>query len=257
MPTGAINAGFTKCVVDEVPKIEDISPDGAGNYKWYSGQWYFKKAPALGRYSNVSDGLQIRLGGDLTSARRDMTPGALPLLPGSDGFYVEFETSLSSNDRDHWPALWIMPIEHNNRQEDSYPGDPEKFERWMELDVDEGGFGPGITGTVLSWSGQWTGPGSYTRLMNKNNVSKEPLNRTKRHTFGASFDPRKLEVIWWLDGKRMHSAVAPHVPNVARLQSFYLIMGATSHKQFLDFSMVVHRVRVYSRPESPLEAKGC
>lgn len=47
----------------------------------------------------------------------------------------------------------------------------------MELDVDEGGFGPGLTGTVHSSEGVWP---KYKHLQNPNNVRKEPLDRSKQ-----------------------------------------------------------------------------
>jgi hypothetical protein len=46
--------------------------------------------------------------------------------------------------------------------------DSPGFERWMELDVDEGGFGPGLLGTVHSWSG--IAP-NYTNISGPNNYN--------------------------------------------------------------------------------------
>jgi len=192
--------------------------------------------------------LALSLGGDLVSAPRDLkTPGLLPALPGDTGFYVEFDVRLSDNDPDHWPAVWLMPFEHNGRQEDHYSGDPKGFERFMELDVDEGGFGPGLTGTVHSSEGIWP---KYKHVQNPNNVRKEPIDRSVTHTFGASYDPRTQTATWWLDGVRQMSATAPYVPEIAAQQRFYLIVSAQSHSQQKDYRMFLSRVRAFVPPVS-------
>jgi hypothetical protein len=51
-----------------------------------------------------------------------------------------------------------MPVEHNRKMLDSYPGDPAGFERWMELDVDEGGIGPAPIELLKRVSVQWRCP---------------------------------------------------------------------------------------------------
>ena len=197
------------------------------------------------------------LGGDLVStAPGDMKgDGLLPLLPGADGFYVEFDVKLTSNDQDHWPAVWLMPIEHNGRQEDSpaggqrsEPGDPMKFERWMELDVDEGGFGPGLTGTVHNWTGVYP---KYLSTQNRNNVVNATLDRTVYHTYGASYDPKTETVAWWLDGVKLIET-AEDVPTIAARQKFYLIVSCQSHlgvDKGDDYLMFVRRVRAYVPPK--------
>ncbi len=58
--------------------------------------------------------------------------GKIPYLSGEKGFYVEFTYRISSNDRDCFPAVWLMPIEHNARKNDQYAGDEKGYERWME-----------------------------------------------------------------------------------------------------------------------------
>ena len=130
----------------------------------------------------------IGLGGDLVSAPHDFSTGKLPLLPGRDGFYVEFEYWLSDSDPDHFPAVWLMPAEHNGARQDHYAGDPPGYERWMELDVDEGGFGSGLTGTVHSHYGIYEQ--KYQHIQSTNNVSRVALDRTKKHTFGTATIPR-------------------------------------------------------------------
>ena len=252
VPPGALALGFTKCIIDERPCVADIAPGQNGGFKWFSGQWYSSTPPSLDHYRMVDGTLALQLDGDLVSAPRDFSsPGRLPELPGDKGFYVEFGVRLSDNDPDHWPAVWLMPWEHNGKQEDHYEGDPKGFERFMELDVDEGGFGPGLTGTVHSSEGIWP---HYRHIQNPNNVSKVPLDRSQWHTFGASYDPATKTATWWVDGVRQMSATSPYVPDIAAKQRFYLILGAQSHGKNKDYLMFVRSVRAFVPPNSPLPA---
>lgn len=242
IPAGAAAAGYVKCLFDVKPTVADISPDQKGVFAWYSGQWY-SEAPPMSKYSMTNGVLTLEQGGDLTSYPPDFShPGKLSTLSGRTGFYVEFEVSLSSNDPDHFPAVWLMPIEKNGKKEDIYPGSPDQFERWMELDVDEGGFGPGTTSTVHNCWGIYP---DYHHLQNGNNVSKASLDRTQKHRFGASYDPKTATVCWWLDDRLIASATAPYVPTIAVKQNFYLIMGAQTHKEKKPYQMFVYSVRAY------------
>ena len=209
-----------------------------------------ERGPSLDHYSTKDGVLVLSLGGDLVSTPRDFSAGKLPLLPGADGFYVEFDVRLSDNDPDYFPAVWLMPAEHNGKQEDHYAGDPPGYERWMELDIDEGGFGPGLTGTVHSWSGIWEQ--GYHNVQNPNNVSVVPIDRSKTHTYGASYDPLHQSVSWWVDGAEQMSAGPPHVPAIATKQRFYLIISAQSHGKQRPYSMFVSGVRAYVPPSSSL-----
>ena len=252
IPPGAAVLGYTKCVINERPHVADIAPGKNGPYKWFSGHWYSPKGPSLDRYEMDMGVLALKQGGNLVSAPRDFSmPGQLPALPGDKGFYVEFDVQLSDTHPDHWPAVWLMPWEHNGLREDRYEGDPKGFERWMELDVDEGGFGPGLTGTVHSWTGIYP---QYQHVQNPNNVRKEPLDRSQKHTFGASYDPLTKTVTWWVDGKRQMSATEPYVPDIASRQRFYLIISAQSKGKNIDYRMLVSGVRAYVPEYSPLPA---
>jgi hypothetical protein len=255
VPPGAAALGYTKCVIDERPTAADIAPGKSGDFKWFSGQWYAGEGPSLDHYRTLDGVLVLSLGGDLVSTSRDFTGGKLPLLPGSDGFYVEFEVRLSDNDPDHWPALWLMPAEHNARLEDHYEGDPPGYERFMEFDIDEGGFGPGLTGTVHSSSGVWSQEHGYPEhAQNPNNVSDTPLDRSQWHTFGGSYDPTQRKVTWWVDGVEQMSAGAPYVPEVAAKQHFYLIISSQTHGANRPYDMFVRAVRAYVPPTSQLPA---
>lgn len=242
VPAAARALGFTRAVIDVCPQATDISPDGQGSFKLYNGvMWDSARAP-LDAYRSVPDGLAMKLNGGLATWSPVGAPGELPTLPGDKGFFVEFEAYLSSNERDHWPALWLMPREHNLSQGDVYPGDPKDFQRWMELDVDEGGFTTGWLGTVHSWTGIWP----------KHQTERSPhweigpvLDRRQPHTFSASFEPKTLKVTWWMDGKKMSEAGPPAVPKIARQQNFYLLMNAQTHGKNIPYEMVVRRFRAF------------
>jgi hypothetical protein len=250
-PPGASAVGCSNRIINEHPVAADIAPGGSGNYKWFSGQWY-AKPPSLDHYTTTNGVLTLSLGGDLVSVPRDFSPGILPTLPGDQGFYVEFDVRLSDNDPDHFPAVWLMPVEHNQKMLDVYPSDPAGFERWMELDGDEGGFGPGLTGTVHDWRGIYP---NLQHSQNPNNVSNTPLDRAYKHSFGVSFDPAHKRATWWVDGVKQHSAEPPYVPAVGVRQHFYLILSAQSHGKQLPYSMSVSGVRAYVPPSSTLPPK--
>ena len=250
VPPGAAELGYSKQVINEHPAVSDIAPGRNGNYKWFSGQWYNKTSPSPDHYTTNQGVLTLSLDGDLSSAPLDFSESVLPALPGDKGFYAEFEVQLSDNDPDHWPAVWLMPVEHDNKQRDSSPPDPPGFERWMELDVDEGGFGPGLLGTVIDWKGIWP---HYERTLNENHFSKIPLDRTQKHIFGASYDPVQGRVTWWVDGARQMSAQT--VSAVAAHQHFYLILSAQTHGKQKPYTMMVSAVRAFVSPDSPLPAK--
>lgn len=252
IPHGASTLHYTKCVIDEHPTAADIAPDKNGSYKWFSGHWSIKVPATPDHYQTVNGALVISLGGEIAGVPRDFSAGLLPLLSGANGFYVEFDVQLSDNDPDHFPAVWLMPAEHNGKKVDHYQGDPDGFERWLELDVDEGGLGRGMTGTVHSWSGIYP---AYKSEQNPNNHSPVMLIRNHKHTFGASYDPTHQQVTWWLDGARQWFAKAPYVPDVASRQSYYLIISAQTHGAQKPYTMTITGVRAYVPPSSPLPAK--
>jgi hypothetical protein len=265
VPPGAAQLGYSQCVYDERPKFADIAPGKTGTYKWFRGACWSSTsaiAPAT-NYTDTGGILTLLQKGDgksptIVGAPHDFNGGVFPGLPGDRGFYVEFEVRLSANDPDHWPAVWLMPQEHNggNGQplQDVYPGDPPGYERWMELDVDEGGFRPGPMGSVISWWGTWT-PGYDKITCNSwsSPRSSTALDRTEWHTFGASYDPHNSRVTWWLDGVKYftadNSVLAGCVPAVAKLQNFYPIIGAQTHGAKKPYSMYVRRVRAFVPPQ--------
>ncbi len=247
IPPGALFCGCTRLVINDKPNAKEVSPTGNGLYSWYSGEWYMSPKPAINLYKTEHGVLAIQLGGTLVSTPNTWSSGRLPLLSGAHSFYVEFRVWLSDNNGDHWPAVWLMPAEHNaNRLADHYVSDPPGVEQWMELDVDEGGFGPGLTGTVHSW--RWSPKRHYLNNQNPNNELVTPINRANSHWFGCSYNSKKATVTWWLDNRQQMSAGAPYVPHIATDQHFYLILDAASHGKNIPYTMYVSQVRAFVPP---------
>jgi hypothetical protein len=240
LPTGAAGAIFGQCVINEQPKLAEIAPGQTGKYKWFSGQWYSKQKPARDLYSEKDGILRLSLGGCLVSAPNDFGPGLLPVLRGAKGFYVEFEISLSDEDADHFPAVWLMPVEHNREKDDVYGGDPTEFERWIEFDVDEGGSVLGYGGAVHVWQGIYPAYQRVTQI----NPTVVKIDRTKFHRYGLCYTPSSQEITWWLDDQKQY-ALQADIHKVAQLQNFYLIISAQHHGLGHPYQISVKSIRAY------------
>jgi hypothetical protein len=253
VPQGAAALGYNKKIIDLIPTTQDIAPGRTGNYALFEGMFYDPTPPDKSPFSMENGVLKLPLGKSVATQSRISTQGTLPYLNGSTGFYVEFDVRLSNNHRDHWPAVWVMPQEHNIRGDDHEAGDPPGYERWMELDVDEGGFGPGTLSSVLDWQGMFDHrDGQYWRDYPANRIrgnvvtnfaAKDYLDRTKRHSFGASYHPGSRAIQWYLDDTLIFKASAPAV---ASQHQYYMIAGAQSHGAKVPYDMFLHRIRAYS-----------
>jgi len=243
VPAGAAQVGAQQLLFRDCPQIAEVDFTGRGdNRKYYNGL-YFTRPRHRSLYDQTDEGLVLKRGGVVATVKMTSYPGQFPLMSGARPFYIEVQASTSSNDRDNFPAIWLMPIEHNLRLEDVYPPDPKGYERWFELDIDEGGFGPGGHHTAISWSGIHP---NYKKIQNPNPTSTVPLDRTQPNVFGVSYDPATLTVRWWLNGKQVLEAGPPAVPEIARRQNFYLIVSAQSHRQISDYHMTFMGVRAYA-----------
>ncbi len=252
-PPGALQVGARQALFRDCPRLGDVDFTGkADGYKYHSGVSFAPlKGPSL--YGPADDGVVLKRGGLLATAKATAHPGQFPLLRGDRPFYIEAQVAISSNDRDNFPAVWLMPIEHNPRMEDVYEGDPKGFERWFELDIDEGGFGPGGHHTAISWSGIYP---NYKKIQNPNPTSKEPLDRTQANVFGVSYSPDTLSVRWWLNGRPVLEASHPYVPEIARRQNFYLIVSAQSHKNISDYTLKFMGVRAFAGEATPVRGEA-
>lgn len=265
-PEGATQVGALQPLFRDCPRLDDVDFTGrADGRKYYSGVYSTPHQPKdRSLYAQADDGVVMQRGGVLSTVKMTAHPGQFPLLSGARPFYIEAQVATSSNHKDNFPAIWLMPIEHNLRMEDVYEGDPKSFERWFELDIDEGGFGPGGHHTAISWSGIWP---NYKKIQNPNPTSKVPLDRTQPNVFGVSYSPDTLTVRWWLNGKQVLEAAHPHVPEIARRQNFYLIVSAQSHKNISHYQMKLMGVRAFvgdavqkgggtATPTTPSRTKG-
>jgi hypothetical protein len=276
VPLGASLLGYTKRVISEYPTLDDIGFDNIGNFKWFNGEGYRYSIPRS-RYKMVNGFLSLEsgttatgIGGDIVTVGKDFKPGKIPLLAGKYGFYVEFEISVTESNADTFPSVWLMPVERNNvpgsagvddYYPDLYPSDPMGYERYMELDIDEGylPFYTGNLGTVLSWECTTIYPDvkGCTQLNNKDTYTSPAIDRTQRHIFGASYDPLTRTVTWYVDGKFDHAASGAVVPVVAARQNFYLCVanqrpGVPPPYEQPPYSMYFHAVRAFVPEASPL-----
>lgn len=247
LPPHAERLGFTHQLINEKPQSADISFISSSTARWFNGTWYTKNPPSRFSYGDKNQHLTLSLGGNISSAFPTTGVGLIPLLPGSSGFYIEFTSKISSNNPDHWPALWLLPIEHNGRQDDRFPDDNYENEHWMEFDIDEGGFGRNITGSVHAWSGNFP---KYKRISNQHKNFKKTLNRTHFHKFALSFEPDANLVSWYLDDKLMQIAGPPAISKYGKQHNYYIIISAQSHKMNIPYTMEVSSIRAYTKPGS-------
>lgn len=262
-PKGASDLNYNTKVIDFAPTVNNIAPGRDGAYALFDGMFYSSTPPNKNPYYMDNGALVIPMGNGLCTQTRDSTAGTLPYLSGATGFYVEFEVHLSDNNPDYWPAVWLMPTEHNLAvpQGDVYPGDPAHYERWMELDIDEGGFTPTTLSSVVDWQGvfdpknnqYWrdypvdTVPGNIvTNTVNTPSGIVSPvtyLDRTQPHRFGASFDPVTVSCRFYLDDMLIFKCAAPPI---GLKQHFYMIANANTHGQNLNYAMYLHNIRAYT-----------
>lgn len=239
-PKQANQKGQTKAIIAFCPTIKDISIGSDSTHKLYSGQWYMRSSPDMSHYSQTSEGLNITLGGSLSTVNVHSQPGSLPLISGANGFYIEFIAKIDNNSNDHWPALWLNPVEHNANENDRYVSFGQNYQHWMELDVDEGGFQDGMFGTVIEWYGNHP---NYHKRQNTHPKQSLIIDRTQFHTFSAFYDPKMNSVTWWLDNNFYNKSSAPMIGSKL---NYYIIMSAQSHGRNIPYKLTVKRVRVFT-----------
>jgi hypothetical protein len=235
-PPGATALGYGTLVFCLEPTTADISYTSAGATSLYSGQWYDTMPPDSTYYSMENGTLAIALGGGVTTQRQSSQQGTLPYLVAGNGFYVEFAVTLSDNDSDHWPAVWLMPQEHNDKQSDHLSTDPAGYERWMEVDCDEGGFYAGSLNSLINWQGIYP---NYTNTTWNDEGKLPALDRTTEHVFGVSYDPVGQMAAYWLDGASVYSHSTSTIPAIVNTYHYYLIAGAQTHGANKPYEMLV------------------
>lgn len=254
-PPGAASLGYVRLVFCVTPSVADISVSNTDTgSKLYRGKWYSTVAPPMSMFSKTNAGLDIQNNAGLMTETVKSKAGALPLLPASAGFYVEFAERLSDNDPDHFPAVWLMPQEHDLALSDHMAGDPAGFERWMELDVDEGGFNAGHHGAMIYWSGKSP---NYQKVNHSNDArSTYGMDRTQEHVFGLSYDPVVKQVAWWVDGAAVGSVSSADVPDIVNTHHYFLLMNNQNHGLNHPYTMTVTHFSAWSHGELPKAPTG-
>ena len=254
-PPGAQSLGYNRLVFCVTPTVNDIDNTWTtSSAKLYSGSWYDKNPPPIGPYVMSGKTLVITAGGGVSTQTHRSTQGALPLLLAGAGFYVEFAEWLSDNDADHWPAVWLMPQEHDGKRHDYMPGDPPGSERFMELDADEGGFNPGHHGAMIYWSGTW--PNYQKQQQGNDPRSTFGMDRTQQHIFGLSYDPAGKKVTWWVDGVNVGNASTETVPSIVNSYHYYLNINHQTHKLNHPYMMYIAYFSAWSKAVPPKPPAG-
>ncbi len=175
IPAGAATYGYGKNAYTMFPTLADIGFSGStnGQYKLYSGYASYGSQPNNTAYSTSNGQLQCLYQGagaqnglltlyPYATAPLSQNYGQLLLLLAGRGFHFEFAATSSSNNTDLFNAVFLMPQEHNNEQDDSNPSYPTKYEQWHEFDIWESGHGSDYSGAYrgayLQWAGRYNWP---------------------------------------------------------------------------------------------------
>jgi hypothetical protein len=252
LPPGAAALGYTVQMYSIVPTVTDVSTtDTNSTSALYPGEEFTSVATNLQmlQFLSMQNGVfTISYTGAavpptyISSETHQATQGSIPLLLGSNGFYIEAGIRLSSSDPDHLPVFFIMPAEHNTNQSDHIATSPSGYENWLEIDAleDEGGT---AQSNLINWQGVYP---HYTRTMNYLRAPT-PFDWTVEHIYGMSFDPIAREVQFYLDGKPTLKASMAMAPTIVDTYHYYFILGARSHGLNKPYQMYVNYVAAYSK----------
>jgi hypothetical protein len=246
LPAGASALGYTTQVFYDQPQLSEVSStDTDSTSKWYPGGFSSPVANNLQKRTLLSmqgSELAIGLGGEIDSETHASKAGALPLLSGAKGFYIEFAMRLSSNDSDHFTGLYLETQEHDLAKDDHLAADPAGFERWTEIDVSETGYGPGSLGTVINWTGTYP---HYTSQAFNSWGHDAALDLTVEHIYGISYDPITNTLQWYIDNKPTWKAVPPN--SVIKNWQYFVVMEASSRGSHIPYDMFIRYVAAYSK----------
>ncbi|HEU4959250.1 MAG TPA: hypothetical protein VFT56_02480 [Sphingomonas sp.] len=211
--------------ISSAPVVPDVHSRASLGTVWLVGAPWERDKATPDHVSFSRDGMCIRSVANVAGARPHYLPSTAPILDADKPFYVEVSARSTSNDNSNWPAIWLMPLEHDGHR-DSVAG----IEHWAELDLYEGGFSRGPQFAAHQWSGVYphysTKP-EYLRLTTA-------FDATKMHRFGLSWEPETSAITWWLDGRKSYSLNNPDVFRISAHHHFYLIMGAQKHRPQLS-----------------------
>jgi hypothetical protein len=246
-PVGAAALGYNTQVFYDEPTVAEVSTTDTDSIsKWYPGTDANPVSHNLAQLEFLSmqgSELAIAPGGGITSETHASKQGAIPLLSGAQGFYVEIAMHLSSNDSDHFIGLFLQTAEHDLARDDHLSTDPAGFERWAEIDLSESGYGPGSLNSVMNWEGLWP---HYVPHVINNYGEEAAVDWTKEHRFGVSYDPTTEVLQYYLDDVPTFKTRPPPDP-VISLYHYYLVMEAGSHGSHVPYEMFVHYVTAYTK----------
>jgi Calx-beta domain len=236
LPDGAVALGYYNQLFYDQPTLSEVSTSMTDTTaKWYSG------ATTVGLLSMQGSELAIPLGGGVISQAHRGKQGALPFLSGAQGFYVEFAMRLSTNNGDHFEGLFLETAEHTMGL-DHLSTDPAGFERWTEIDVSESGYDDGSLASVLQWSG--TSPNFIPKIKNSWGTDA-PLDFTKEHIYGISYDPINNVLQWYID----NVPTWRFIPTGSVIKDFhyFLVMESSSHRLHTPYDMYIRYVAAYTK----------
>ena len=253
LPAGAAALGYTVQMFSIVPTVAMVSTtDTNSTSALYPGLEFDAIATNLQelKYLSMVNGVfTFNYTGPgattlVSSETHQATQGTIPLLLGSNGFYIEASIRLSSSDPDHYPMFFLMPAEHNTSKSDHPPSTPAGYENWLELDALEEELNVGTAqSNLINYQGIYP---NYTRTMNYWR-SPTPFSWTAEHIFGLSYDPVTRVVQYYLDGTPTLKASMATAPTFVDTYHYYFILGVRSHGLNKPYQMYVSHVAAYSK----------
>jgi hypothetical protein len=250
VPAGAAALGYTVKKYSIVPTVAMVSTSDTNiTSALYPGEEYASVASNLQelKYLTTVNGVftfnYTGVGApSVSSETHQATQGTIPLLLGSNGFYIEAGIRLSSNDPDHYPTFLIMPAEHDTKASDHIDSNPSGYENWLEISALEEQLGTAQS-NLIDWAGIYP---NYTNTM-KYWRAPTPFNWTVEHIYGASFDPIARVVQFYLDGKPTLKASMANAPTIVDTYHYYFNLGAKSHGLKKPYQMYVSYVAAYTK----------
>ena len=251
IPSGAAALGYTVKKYSIVPTVAMVSTtDTNSTSALYPGQEFNPVATNLQelKFLTMVNGVFTfnftgpGASASVTSETHQATQGSIPLLLGSNGFYIEAGIRLSSNNPDHYPLFLIMPAEHNTSGSDHIASEPTGYENWLEISAMEEQAGTAQS-NLLNWAGIYP---DFTRTMNYWR-HPAPFDWTVEHIYGASFDPIARIVQFYLDGKPTLKASMANAPSIVDTYHYYFSLSARSHGLNEPYQMYVSYVAAYSK----------
>jgi hypothetical protein len=252
VPSGAAAMGYTVQMFNIVPTVAMVSTtDTNSTSALYPGEEFASIAENLQelKYLTTVNGVfTFNYTGAaatawVSSETHQATQGAIPLLLGSKGFYIEAGIRLSGSDPDYYPSFFLEPAEHNSHQNDHPAGTAAGYENWLELDALEEEDGGLAQHNLINYQGIYP---TYTRTQNYWR-SPHGFDWSVEHIYGLSYDPVAREVKYYLDGQLNLTASMATAPTIVDTYHYYFILGARSHGLNKPYQMYVSYVAAYSK----------